>query len=890
MEFQNHEQTTDAVVKRLGADRMLGLSNAEVLKRTEEYGKNTFEKQKKVGLLTHILMQFKDITTVILLIAAGLSLALAIKNGHGVIEPIVILAIIALNITLAVTQERSAEKSLDALSSLSSPTSKVTRDGKAAEIKSEDLLPGDIVHLKAGDLISADGRLLKEDNLLVDESSLTGESMPVEKDSAAIFSGDIPLGDRINSVFSGCLVSAGTAVMLVTGIGMQTEIGKIAKFLTEKKKTKTPLQARLDKVGKTVSGLAVMSAILLLAVGLLQGNGFWDMALVAVTLAVAAVPETLSLIVTLVLTNGVKKMIAQNSLIRKLQAVETLGSTSVICSDKTGTLTMNQMAVKRLWLLDSGDPIANDTEFNEAYTLFLKRLMLASNASVGTDDNGKEKLIGDSTETAILRLFLEKGMDRPLLDAQYKKAGEVPFSSSRKMMTTVVACKEGGYFVFTKGAFDRIPFKKYPGTDYMEKLERVHNAFAADALRVITLAVKKIDTLPSEKELHKLESDLEFVGFIGIIDPPRAEAAAAIRKAKSAGIRTIMITGDHAATAGAIARELGIIAAREGIITGHELAKLSDEEFEKSIEFYSVYARVSPEDKMRIVGAWQKRGEVVSMTGDGVNDAPALKAADVGVAMGITGTEVSKSAADMILTDDKFTSIIKAVEEGRNVFSNIRKLIYFLLVCNLSEIFVMLIAQFLGWELPLTPIMLLLINVLGDGIPGMALAKEQSSDLIMQRKPIGRNESFFAGGLLEVIIRQTFLFTVISLSAFYIGANASFGGLTPSVGIARTMAFLVTGISSILHILTVRSRKNIIKYRVKDNPMLYINSAAMILLFAVLTVIPVVSGILGFESLSPVHWLITAGLILIPTVASEYFKFWDNYKLKTIEKNRVHIS
>ena len=748
------------------------------------------------------------------------------------------------------------------------------------------LVPGDIILFKMGDLVPADARLLASESLAVDESSLTGESVPAEKDASALFEGEMPLGDRVNSVFSGCLVTGGNGVAVVTETGMQTQIGKIAGFLKDTKQKKTPLQTRLDKVGKAISGLAVISAIALLVVGLLQGHGLWHMALVAVTLAVAAVPETLSLIVTLILTQGAKKMAAKNALIRQMQAVETLGSTSVICSDKTGTLTMNKMTVKRLWVYGSG-PAGDEAVLSEAQAAFLENLCLACVATVGKDDGGQERIFGDPTETAIVRLAMEKGIDYEHLGEKFEKVGEIPFSSSRKMMTAAVKLPDGGYRILTKGAFDRLPIvrKEYA---YGKELEEMHDAFAHDALRVIALASKRVDELPQDPA--QWEKDLTFEGFVGIIDPARPEAAAAIAKAKAAGIRTVMITGDHAATAGAIARELGIITANEGIITGQQLQKLSDEEFAESIEFYSVYARVSPEDKIRIVKAWQARGEVVAMTGDGVNDAPALKAADVGVAMGINGTEVSKSAAKMILMDDKFSTIIEAVAEGRNIFSNIRKLVYFLLVCNISEIIVMLFAQFMNWPLPLSPIMLLIINVLGDGIPGMALAKEESDRRIMNRKPISRSESFFGGGLMEVIIRQTVVFAIVSLAAFYIGYNLDFGIAGVSAEAAgMTMSFLVTGWTSILHVLTVRSRKNMYKYRFKDNPQLYISCAVMFVIFALLALIPPVASAIGLARLSGIQWLIVIGLTLIPTLVAEYGKMWDAIKSRTAEKNRVSL-
>ena len=878
---ENYQKTSEELLQELKTDAARGLDAQEAAARLETYGKNAFEKQKKRGLARMILAQFKDVSVIILLIAGILSLIMAIVEGEGFIEPIVVFAVIVMNVILAVTQERRAENALETLGSLASPVSRVLRGGCVQELDPALLVPGDVVMLKTGDLVPADARLIRAESLAVDESSLTGESVPAEKDASAAFSSEVPLGDRANMVFSGCLVTAGNGAAVVTDTGMRTQMGKIAGFLKDTKQKKTPLQVRLDKVGKAISGLAVISAIALLVVGLIQGHTLWEMALIAVTLAVAAVPETLSLIVTLILTQGAKKMAAKNALIRQMQAVETLGSTSVICSDKTGTLTMNKMEVKRLWVY--GEEPGDGSSLSDGQRAFLEKLSLACTATVGTDDDGSEKIFGDPTESAIVRLARARGIDYEHLGDRYEKVAEIPFSSSRKMMTAVIRLPEGGYLVLTKGAFDRLPIVRRD-YDYGKALEQMHDAFAEDALRVIALGSKRVEALPAD--LSSLESGLTFEGFVGIIDPPRPEAAAAIAKAKAAGIRTIMITGDHAATAAAIARELGIINGSEGVITGTQLQKLSDDELAESIEFYSVYARVSPEDKIRIVKAWQARGDVVAMTGDGVNDAPALKAADVGVAMGKGGTEVSKSAAKMILLDDKFSTIIEAVAEGRNIFSNIRQLVYFLLVCNISEIIVMLFAQFMGWALPLTPMMLLIINVLGDGIPGMALSKEESDKRIMNRKPIARTESFFGGGLMEVIIRQTVVFAIVSLAAFYIGAHVDIGGEV-SVMAGQTMAFLVTGWTSILHVLTVRSRKMLYQYRIKDNPQLYISCAAMLAVFAAIALIPPVASALELTALSGLQWLVVIGLTLVPTLVAEYGKLWDAIKSRTAEQTRV---
>ena len=876
----------EAVLTEHKTDANRGLTAQEAEARQGQFGLNKFAEKKKESLFSQITRQLKDVAVIILLLAAVLSFAMAVRDGHGFVEPLVIISIVIMNIILAVTQERGAERALEALSVLNSPSCYVLRDGSKQEIDTAFVVPGDIIVLKTGDLVPADARLLQCESFAVDEASLTGESEPSEKSSDTLAKENAPLGDRLNMVFSGCLVVSGHASAVVTSTGMDTQIGKIAGYLNHTKKNKTPLQIRLDKLGKLISTIAILAAFTIFVIGLLQKQDIWHLVMLAVTLAVAAVPETLALIVTLMLTHGVKKMVSKNALIRKLQAVETLGSTSVICSDKTGTLTQNKMTIKRLWT-PGGIPVSDKDAGSGEHLGLIKKFLLASTVTVEKTGTGESRIIGDPTESAIMRLFLDKGLKREDLDAEYEKAGEIPFSSARKMMTTILKKPDGRYLVVTKGAFDRIPFIKHD-LHYQKELEDVHNSFAQDALRVITLASKEITVLPEKEDLEKLEADLNFVGFIGLIDPPRPEAAAAIVRARKAGIRTIMITGDHAITAAAIARELGIIAAREGIITGEELSKLSDDEFFDSIEFYSVYARVSPSDKIRIVQAWQGRGAVVSMTGDGVNDAPALKAADVGVAMGINGTEVAKSASDMILTDDNFSTIVESVSEGRKVFANIKKLVYFLIVCNISEIVIMIFGQVSGWGVPVTPIMLLIINVLGDGIPGLALAKEQSDTRLMIRRPIDREESFFAGGLMEVIIQQTVMCSITVLAAFYIGKFVQIPGLIlPSHEVGQTMAFIVLGWTSIMHIFVVRSRVSVFKRTLKDNPQLPISAAIMFLVLAGLVAIPPLASTLGFTALSGRHWLLALGMSFIPILIAEYGKFWDNYKYYEAEKNRV---
>lgn len=799
---------------------------------------------------------------------------LALRHKESFIEPLVILSIIVMNLILAITQEGKAEKALESLADLNSPSCLVIRDGIRQEIDTVELVPGDIMVIETGSLISADARILESNSLLVDESSLTGESESLEKNGLAIPEGKVPIAEQSNMVFSGCLVTAGNGIAVVTETGMNTQIGKIAGFLENTTKGKTPLQQRLDKVGMNISTIAVISAVILFFIGMIQGSDFWNMMLLAVSLAVAAVPETLSLIVTLTLSNGVKNMVKKNALIRKLPAVETLGNTSIICSDKTGTLTQNRMSIKRLCLYGE-KPVKDSDEFSQNQIEFLKMLACASNALIQTDEDGSPQYIGDATETAIIRIFNEKGLDKAQIEEQYPRVAEIPFSSERKMMTVIIKDPKGGYLVLTKGALDRLPFNKV-FLENKKKIQKLHDSFADDALRVIALGIKHIDVLPSEDELESVEKDLDFSGIVGLIDPPRPEAIKAIESAKKAGIRTIMITGDHVATAAAIAKELCILSEDQKVITGSELEEMTDEELRESIEDYSVYARVAPSDKIRIVEAWQKKGEVVAMTGDGVIDAPALKAADVGIAMGKTGTEVAKSASDMILTDDNFATIVEAVHEGRKVYSNIRKTIYFLLVCNLSEIFVMLFAQIVGWGVLVTPVMLLLINVLGDGIPGLQLSKEESDPRIMKSMPIKRTESLFSDGLLNVIIQQTAICSLVVLAAYYVGSNLNIGVQNPSAEIGQTLAFIVLGWTSILHILTVRSRKSIFKRTFLDNHSLIVSMSCMLLALVIIVIVPSIRTALGLTKIELHHWLIALGLSIVPTIVAEIRKFIDN--------------
>ena len=880
-----HELTAEEASKELLVNSEHGLSDQEAAKRLETYGKNIYTAAKRDGVFTMILHQFQDVANIILLLAGGLSLALAIREGHGYIEPIVIFAIIIMNIALSVSQERSAERALESLQNLNSPTCMVLRNSIRMELSTEEVVPGDILILKTGDLVAADARILTCVDFSVDESALTGESEPVEKAADALSEHDAPIGDQINMGFSGCLVTAGNAIGIVTATGMDTQMGKIAAYLNNAQKIQTPLQKRLNKVSRMVSLIAIVSALILLTLGVRQGEDFWVMMLSAVSLAVAAVPEMLQLIVTLSLTHGVKLMVEQNALVRKLTAVETLGNTSIICSDKTGTLTQNRMTIQKLWM-PGDNAFSSESEFNEKQMGFLHQLTLASNATIEYNTDGSERILGDATETAILRLMRTKGENPSSLSEQWTRVSEIPFSSTRKMMTCVYKHPNGGYLVLTKGAFDRLPFE----ADSLEDKntgKQMHDSFAGQALRIIALGSRIVETLPADGNLQELEAELVFEGLIGLIDPPRLEAAEAIAVAKRAGVRTVMITGDHVATAKAIAAKIGLLGDGEKVITGQELMNFSDSQLIERVRDYAVYARVSPEDKIRIVEAWQENGEVVAMTGDGVNDAPALKAADVGVAMGIAGTEVAKSAADMILTDDNFATIVAALKQGRNVFSNIRKTLYFLLVCNLSEIVIMLGAFILGWGMPLTPVMLLMINVLGDGIPGLRLAYEASDSRIMNRKPLDREESFLGDGLWRVILHQTVAFSVVGLFAYYCGAFMQIENDLPSLLKGQTMAFLVVAFSSILHIFTVRGRKSMFRISLRRNMKLLYSVLAMIALFAAMAVLPPLQFIFGLTTISLLQWLIVTGLSIAPSMIAELVKLWHNRNESILSKRRL---
>ncbi|MBC9789187.1 cation-translocating P-type ATPase [Carnobacterium maltaromaticum] len=863
------KESIDEIVKKLGSNEDKGLDDASILEKQKKYGANEFEEGKKETTLEKVGHHLAEITTIILLVAAAISAYLALTTGYGWAKVIVILAIVVLNIVLGIYQENSAEKALDALKNMNAHLTTVIRSGVRKPIDAKELVPGDIIELQAGDLVPADARIIESSSLQVEESALTGESLPVEKDGNLTITEDVPLGDRLNMVYSGCLVTNGRAKAIVVETGMDTEMGKIASLINNTTKLKTPLQIRLKELAKRLSLVAIVAGILIFGIGvLIHGETMIEMLMVAISLSVAAVPETLPVIVTLTLTYGVKNMVKKNTIIRRIPAVETIGNTSVICSDKTGTLTQNKMQVQKIWAANALPKSVNELFTNEENQL-LELLSISNNATVELIEE-KEQIIGDPTESAIIGLLQAKGITKASLEEKYPRVFELPFDSDRKLMTTIHKT-DNGYIAITKGAFDRIPVTFSP--ELLNEAKRVHDEFAEDALRVISAAYQTFDTMPTELTAEALEHDLIFLGMVGMIDPPRPESRPAVLAAKKAGIKTVMITGDHIVTASAIAKEIGILEEGDLAITGQDLDKMNQAELEAKVRDVSVYARVSPEDKIRIVQAWQANGEIVAMTGDGVNDAPALKAADVGIAMGITGTDVSKNAADMILTDDNFATIVDAVAEGRTAYENIRKTIYFLLSTNFSQIFIMLIAVILGWGVPVVAVQLLLINVVSDGIPGFWLSLEKPDADIMNRKPIRKDAGIFANGLGKKVGTQAVVFTIVTLIGFYIG---QFVTVSSSIGasyeVGMTMSFVILAWSSVAHIFNVRSDKSIFKVGILSNPRLFYSALGSMLIILGLALIPSLATIFFLVPMSLTHWIISFVLAMSPLVFVEIQK------------------
>ena len=781
-----------------------GLSSQEAASRLEKYGANTLQEGKKKSLLEKFVDQFKDFMILVLLVAAVVSM-FAHQGEPDPTDAIIILAVVLLNAVLGVFQESKAEEAIEALKKMASPVASVLRDGHVEHIKGEDIVVGDVVILEAGDVVPADMRLFEVNTVKIEESALTGESVPVDKDLVIPAGDEVGIGDRTNMAFSSTNVTYGRAVGVVTSTGMNTEVGKIANMLANTEESKTPLQENQDALGKWLTIMILVIAVIIFVVGMLRGNEWTHMLLTAIAIAVAAIPEGLPAISTIILALGTQKMAQRNAIVRKLPAVETLGGVEIICSDKTGTLTLNQMTVEKMVydneIHDASEEISKDN-------IALRVMNLANDTKISQDNS----LLGDPTETAMVQYGLDKNYDVREELVNIPRIAEVPFDSTRKLMTTIHQLEDGKYLVATKGApdmlLDRVTKIEKHGEvsafteDDRTTLMKLNKEMATQALRVLAMAYKVIDTLPETVDTDSIEHDLIFAGLVGMIDPERKEAAAAIKVAQSAGIRTIMITGDHRDTAQAIAKRLGILRPdqEDGVLTGGELNDISDEELERTVETYSVYARVSPEHKVRIVKAWQKNGKVVSMTGDGVNDAPSLKQADIGVGMGITGTEVSKGASDMVLADDNFETIVVAVEEGRKVFANIQKAVQYLLSANFGEVMTMFVATMAGWSI-LEPIHILWINLVTDVFPAIALGLEEAEADIMNHPPRGKSSNFLSNGVLPSIFYQGFFEGGITLFVFWYATHIANWG-NP---VGETMAFATLGLIQLFHAFNVKS-------------------------------------------------------------------------------------
>ena len=863
--MQAHDKEKQALLQALGTNPERGLTQAEVTARQAKYGVNKLREKKKKTNVQRFFDQFKDAMILILIAAAVVSFVIACveQNPKEFFEPALILLIVILNAVMGVMQESKAEKALDALKNMSAPHARVIRDGEEKVVGASELVPGDIIRLEAGDFVPADARLLHSVSLKSEESALTGESVPSEKDAAMVVDAKAPIGDRTNMVFSGCSITYGTATAVVTATGMDTEMGRIANLLDNEEEGQTPLQAKLAQLGKYLGILALAACGVIFAVGLANDIPAMEIFMTAVSLAVSAIPEGLPAIVTIVLSIGVQRMVKKNALIRRLPAVETLGSASVICSDKTGTLTQNRMTLVKAYV-DGGEIETISDRNSPAVKKLLEYGTLCSDGSVIF--HGKEEQhIGDPTETAIVLAAHKNGSTKEELNRNYPRLAEIPFDSDRKLMSTVNRI-DGKNIVIVKGAFDMMLSRCIAGD--LETAKRLTEEMSADALRVLAVAYKKIDTLPDVPTSEELENGLTFLGLVGMIDPPRPEAKDAVALCRRAGIKPVMITGDHVVTASAIAKELGILLDGDRAITGAQLDAMTDRELDEQVEGISVYARVSPENKIRIVKAWQRKGQVVSMTGDGVNDAPALKAADIGCAMGITGTDVAKGAADMTLTDDNFATIVDAVEEGRGIYANIKKVVGFLLGTNIGEVITVFAAMLLWHKTPLLSMQLLLINLATDSLPAIALGMEAVEKDVMDRKPKPKNEGIFAHGLGIRVVLQGFLFALLTLIGFRLGEN-----VTGTLEGGQTMAFMILALSQVVQAYNMRSEHSLFKIGIFSNRKLNWAALASTAMVALVLLTPV--GVLfGLISLPAELYLIGLGLILVPFVVMELSKLF----------------
>ena len=860
----------EEVLRQLDTDEKQGLTEKEVKERKEKYGKNKLEEKKKESFIVKFIKQFNDFMIIILIIASIISAVVSKMQGENdYVDSIIIIGIVVFNALMGVIQEAKAEKSIEALKQMTPQLAKTIRSGKTVEINAEELVKGDIIILDAGNFVPADCRILESYNLKIEESSLTGETQGAEKDADVLCSKNAPLGDMKNMAFMASIIVNGHGKAVVTDIGMNTKVGQIANMIIEDEAPQTPLQKKLGEVGK-ILGLACLAiCVIIFVMGLIKHIEPVEMFMTSVGLAVAAIPEGLPAIVTIMLSIGVTKMAKKNSIIRKLPAVETLGSSSVICSDKTGTLTQNKMKV------------VDVRSQNRKFIIELATLCTDCDVNV---ENDVTKVSGEPTEKAIVEEGINIGSVKNRLENFMPRVNEIPFDSNRKMMTTIH--KIGNkYRVITKGAPDVLLQKCTKQIDTISEMTNQYNIkirslenlkiqsdnrqMAQKALRVIAVAYKDLDVLPSKIDSQSIENNLTFVGLIGMIDPPRKGVKEAVQVCKNSGIKTVMITGDHLETAKAIAKDLGILEQRDLAITGQELDKMTQNQLEKNIKKYSVFARVTPEHKVRIVKAWQRNGAVVAMTGDGVNDSPALKNADIGIAMGKNGTDVAKNAADIILTDDNFVTIVEAVKQGRNIYDNIKKAIHFLIATNIGEIVTIFMGLVLGLKSPLLAIQLLWINLVTDSLPAIALGLEKPEKDIMQRKPVDSKKGIFADGLWNKIIVEGIMIGVLTLVAFSIG-NKYYG-----LEVARTMAFLAIGFLELIHSFNVKNERSIFEAGLFENKYLVESLVLGIFVQAIVVVVPAFASVFEVVPLNLTQWIITVAISLLPVPIIELQKKLD---------------
>ena len=868
-----YSESAEDVSREFGTDPVRGLKKDEIAERIGRYGKNTLVQKKNKPFFAMFVAQFKSFMIILLIIAAVISGIMGVKTGEGLLDTYIIMGILLLNAFIGAYQEFKAQKSLESLKKMAAPMAKVVRDGEAMVVNVEDVVPGDLVELEVGDIVPADIRITEACNMSIQESSMTGESVPVEKNPETLADEDIPLGDRKNMAYSSGVVTFGHGKGIVVGTGMNTEIGKIADMLGGESDTQTPMQVRLEKLGKVIGSASVLICVVIFIIGILYGRPVINMLMVAVSLAVAAIPEGLPAISTIILSMGVRRMVRHNAIIRKLPSVETLGCTTVICSDKTGTLTKNQMTVVEEYP-SSGNP-----------DRLIAISVLCCDAKEVKNSDGGTTMVGDPTEIALIDLGAKHGVHKAAFDAECPRVGEVAFDSTRKRMSTINRMQDGGLQVNVKGGLDEVlsvcsrietaeGVREITGEDIAGLQER-NSKMADSALRVLAMAYKPVDKVSTEME--EVESDLIFAGMTGMIDPEREEVVGAIQECHDAGIRTIMITGDHKATALAIASKIGIHRDGDLSITGTELEKMDEKTFDENVDKYTVYARIAPEQKVKIVTAWQKKGEIVAMTGDGVNDAPALKQADIGVSMGITGTEVAKDASDMILSDDNFVTIVSAVSEGRRIYDNILKTILFLLSTNLGEVLLLFVTSIFNMGIPLLPIHILWINLVSETFPALALSLDPAAKDIMKKSPRGKGKQFMDKGMVWRISYQGVMMGAITLVAFLLGKRMGMeisGSAAAAESMGQTMAFASLIAAKLVHAGNLHSNTES-RFRfnpLENKPLIFAIFASLLFSLAVLLV-PSFSKAFSFSSeMGCTQWLTVAGLALVPLVVVEVFK------------------